>query len=144
MNIMPAIRKLLVLILLVTFGGCSDDERVKSTHQVTVEVSQNLPVSLRNAVLNLHVRDPIDTLVTNCQSWGGNYNLNYPAGSGLVMEGTNQFFEENRLLAIKPEGFEVLFTKRENDAVQTNCVLFRYGEVTQTNTLGWTIVGKFK
>jgi hypothetical protein len=70
--------------------------------------------------------------------------LKSPVGSGSSVVGTNVSFEEERLIAIKTDGFEILFTKRENGVVQTNIVLFYYGQITQTNTLGWKIVGNFK
>ena len=136
-------RQILVFALLLAFVGCSDGERKSSTRQV-VEVSQNLPASLSNAVLNLHIREPIDSLATNHSIWGGDRSLKSPVGSGGVIDGTNASFQEERLIAIVSDGFEVLFTRRDNGVVQTNIVLFHYGEVTQTNTLDWSIVGKFK
>jgi hypothetical protein len=71
----------------------------------------------------------------------GNRSLEHPVGWGSNSDGQ---YDENRLLAIRAEGFQMLFTERDGGVVQTNIVLFRYGEDTETNTLGWKIVGRFK
>ena len=65
-----------------------------------------------------------------------------PANAPVTNSGGH--YDENRLLAIRPEGFLMLFTERDSGVVQTNAVLFRYGESTETNTLGWRIIGRFK
>jgi len=71
----------------------------------------------------------------------GNRSFMSPVGLGSDSSG---HYDEERLLAIRADGFLMLFTKRDGGVGQTNAVLFRYGEATETNTLGWKIVGRFK
>ncbi|HEY5234043.1 MAG TPA: hypothetical protein VIK35_10975 [Verrucomicrobiae bacterium] len=142
----------LVLALLVISAGRFHYESVTLTFQKPVDVSPNLPASLTNAVLFVKVFEPSDPLATNYASWRGSRSLNFPGGSsGSSVIGTNEKWDEDRLIAINAEGFEMLFTKRWRWAGlgqkihnETNVILFRYGQITETNTLGRRIVGKFK
>ncbi|MGA2540252.1 MAG: hypothetical protein ABSG78_01685 [Verrucomicrobiota bacterium] len=70
-----------------------------------------------------------------------NRSLAQPVGWGSNSTG---HYDEQRLLAIRAEGFVMLFTERDGGVVHTNAVLFRYGQTNETNTLGWKIVGRFK
>jgi|ERR1039458_8638857 hypothetical protein len=130
--------------LLAAFVGCSDAVR-ESPPRTDVEVSQGLPPSVSNAVLHLVLISPTNASPTNhtekYEMMGGNRSLDHPVGWGSNSSGR---YDEDRLLAIREEGFVILFTKRDGGVVQTNAVLFRYGETTETNTLGWKIVGRFK
>jgi hypothetical protein len=74
-----------------------------------------------------------------------------PGSFSTTVTGTNETWDEERLIAINAEGFEMLFTKRWRWAGlgqqihnETNVILFRYGQITETNILGRSIVGKFK
>jgi hypothetical protein len=158
---MFAIRHILVFVLLLIFGlvlallvisaGRFHYEGVILTSQKPVDVSPNLPASLTNAVLFVKVFEPNDPLATNYASWGGSHSLKSPVGSSSFIIETNETWNEERLIAINAEGFEMLFTKRWRGAGlgqkihnETNVILFRYGQITETNTLGRRIVGKFK
>ena len=117
----------------------------------TVEVSTNLPASLLNANLHLKVREPSDLLATNHESLSGDLSLAGPDFGGSSDDEKIEKWDEMRLIAINAEGFEVRFTKRwrlsglgQKMNQETNVILFRYGQVTETNALGWKIVGKFK
>lgn len=52
-------------------------------------------------------------------------------------------YDEERLISIKADGFVVRFTNRVGGEMQTNFVLFPYGQTTETNTLGWGIAGDY-
>ena len=121
----------------------------------TIEVSTNVPAAALNAILHLKIREPEDLLVTNYSSWSGRLSLTggsfFGSFSGSSDNETIEKWDETRLIAINTEGFKVLFTKRWRLAglsqkinQETNVILFRHGQVTETNTLGWKIVGKFK
>ena len=119
----------------------------------TVEVSTNVPASLFNAELNLKIRGSSDPRTTNYSGWylSGDVSLTGPSGGSSGFGGTIDEWDEQRLIAINTEGFKVLFTKRWRLAglgqkinQETNVILFRFGQVTETNALGWRIVGKFK
>jgi len=127
--------------LLANFVGRSEAERKLPAHS-DVEVSPGLPASVSNAVLRIIQVTPTNaTPTTYREKTSGHRSLGSPVGSGGDSVG---HYHENRLLAIRAEGFLMLFTSRDGGVVQTNVVLFRYGEVTETNTLGWKIVGQFK
>jgi len=135
----------LALALLVISAGRLQYESVTLSFQKDVEVAPNLPASLSNAVLHVSCSGPLDG------SWSGSRSLNSPVGSGSSVVGTNETWNEERLIAINAEGFKMLFTKRwrftgpgQSISQETNVILFRYGQVTETNTLGWRIVGNFK
>ena len=123
------------------------------TDKQSVEVSTNVPASLFNAELDLKIRGSSDPRTTNYSGWylSGHASLTGPGGSSGSLGGTIDEWDGYRLIAINSEGFEVLFTKRWRLAglgqklnEETNVILFRYGQVTETNALGWKIVGKFK
>jgi hypothetical protein len=135
----------LALTLLVISGGRLQHERVKLSFQKDIEVAPNLPASLSNAVLHVSCSDSLDG------NWSGSRSLNSPMGSVSSVVGTNETWNEDRLIAINAEGFKMLFTKRwrytglgQSLYQETNVILFRYGQITETNTLGRRIVGHFK
>ena len=148
---MFAMRHFLVFASLAFLVGCSDSERVVLSSQKDVEVSTNLPESLRSAVLYIKVQEPINPQATNYRSWSGSRSLNSPGGSSSGEDGTMQTWDGDQLIGIDAEGFKILFTKkwrptglRQKISSETNVILFRYGQITETNTLRWKIVGKFK
>jgi hypothetical protein len=53
-------------------------------------------------------------------------------------------YNEERLIAIQADGFLVRFSDRVDGAMRTNSILFPYGQTIETNTLGWSIVGKYQ
>jgi hypothetical protein len=135
----------LTFALLVAFAGRFQYESVTLAHTTTVDISQNLPESARNAVLHLSIFEPVDASPTNYHTAiYGSRSLNSPVGSGSIGGSTYTNYQEERLVAINADGFNMLFTRRDNGVVQTNTILFRYGKTTQTNTLGWKIIGNFK
>ena len=122
--------------------GCSDSGH-KPLPRISVEVAQDLPPSLSNAVLHLVIVEPSDASPTNnyASKMTGNRSLKSPVGSSSVSDG---HYQEERLVAISADGFVMRFTKDDGQGVRTNVVLFRYGETTETNALGCKIVGRFK
>jgi hypothetical protein len=70
----------------------------------------------------------------------GSQSLENPVWSGTV----DGRYNEERLVAIRADGFLILFTQREGGFTQTNIILFPYGQTTETNALGWQIVGRYK
>lgn len=138
---MRLFQQIALITLLAAFIGCSDAAR-ESAPRTDVEVSPGLPASASNAVLHLVLISPTNALPTSPHEMiGGNRSLAHPVGSGSDSSGRQ---DEDRLLAIRPDGFLMMFSKRYGSVVHTNVVLFRYGETTETNTLGWKIVGRFK
>jgi len=109
-----------------------------------VEVETNLSARITNGILHLVLREPIDPLATNYSVSVGSRSLESPVGSGSGSDATHSKFDEERLIAIKTAGFEMLFTKGSNGVVNTNIIFFPYGETTETNVLGWRIVGNYK
>jgi len=53
-------------------------------------------------------------------------------------------FEEDRLIAIRADGFTIPFIKVEDQNVQTATVFFPFGETTEARVLGWEVSGKFR
>jgi hypothetical protein len=122
--------------------GCFDQETVAPSPPPTVAVTPGLPASATNAVLHLKRVTPSDASSTNwTQILSGSRSLKRPVGSASDSTGR---YDEDRLVAVQADGFVILFTKREGGKTQTNGVLFRFGRTTQTNTLGWRIVGDFR
>jgi hypothetical protein len=138
---MPIFRIAALLGSLTALVGCSDKEQ-KLPPRAYVDIFPGLPASVSNAVLHLVLVTPTNASPTNYSGKvSGNRSLEYPVGSSSAGAG---HYDEERLLAIRAEGFLMVFTKLKGIAVETSVVLFRYAEVTETNTLGWTIVGQFK
>jgi hypothetical protein len=131
--------------LLLMLFGCSKDESVTLIHPETVEVLPGLPSSATNAVLNLRLIAPSDATEANKRELiAGSWSLKSPIGTSSTIEGTHTSSQEERLMAIVSDGFQMRFTCRDNGITQSITVLFRFGEVTQTNSMGWRIVGTFK
>ena len=120
------------------FVGCSEDGNL-SFPKRDVQISQNVPESLRDSVLHISLRGED----SHYGSSVGNCSLKHPVISGSYVDRPNVYSHEVRLIAIKTNGFVVCIFKVDNHKVQTNTVLFHFGETTKTNILGWNIVGKF-
>ena len=106
-----------------------------STERPLVNVAHDAPEAARHAVLNLRVRTP------NHGTSGGTRALDDPVGSG---SGSDGHFEEERLIAIKADGFEVLLTQGQDKTVQTATVFFPFGKSTEEKVLGCEVSGKYK
>jgi hypothetical protein len=141
-----------VVFVCLLYGECfgSFDRSIIPTE--TVAVSSNVPEKMERAILHLAIYE------TNGSCYGSR-SLESPCGSGSTDDGINVYSQEERLVAITPDGFEMRFTRKQcpstwatkaplvegvNLIIQTNTVLFRFQGTTETNTLGWRIVGKFK
>ncbi len=137
---MRPVRQLAILAWLAVIVGCSERDR-ESSHIAPVEVSSGLPAAITNALLIVRMSKPNDASPTNYKELiSGTRSLQSPMGSSS----SGQNYQEERLVAIKPEGFVLLFTDREGEIVHTNLVVFPYGQTTETNALGWKIVGQYK
>jgi hypothetical protein len=142
---MPVLRPTFGVVLAIGLFGCSKYEGVVLVHPPTVEVSPGLPATATNAVLSLSIFEPADASPTNYRSATyGIRSLQYPGWSSSTIDGTNVWSQEARLAAIIPDGFEIRFTRCDNGVTQTNTVLFRFGETTQTSTIGFRIVGRYE
>jgi hypothetical protein len=124
--------------------------------KITVEVDTNVPIQIQNALLHIHIYSPPP------QEWeaSGARSLKSPGGGGSSEDSaTNIYTEGDELIAIKTNGFEIRFVEsdypilhtnnvrilqREKGYRHTSIVLFPYGKTTETNALGWKIVGKFQ
>jgi len=110
-----------------------------------VEVAPALSASATNAVLYLQ-------LVSSGDIFGTNRTQTVTAISGIsgtlnqrrpVMSGGHSNNGEQRLIVIRADGFVIQFTDDVGGEMRTNLVLFPYGQITETNTLGWSIVGDY-
>jgi hypothetical protein len=138
---MRALEYLALVYLLAACVGCSERDQ-KTPFSAVVQISKEAPEAVRKKVLSIVIHNPSDVSVTNWQGVviSGKRSLKSPTGSGSDSGGSH----EERLIAINADGFKVLFTNTRGEVVQTNAVLFRYGETTDTNTIGWRIVGKYQ
>jgi hypothetical protein len=106
-----------------------------------VEVSPGLPAPSTSAVLHLNLFFPGDTSASGwTQTSSGSFSLKRPYFHDSVSKSS---LDEERLVAIRADGFVMQFTTRDGGETKTNSVLFPYGQTTETNTLGWRIVGNF-
>jgi hypothetical protein len=109
-----------------------------------VELTPDLPASATNAVLYLSLAASADTLSNHwtqtVTTISGSLSRKRP-----VMPGghSNGRYDEERLIAIRADGFMIQFTKRAGREMRTNYVLFPYGRTTETNAVGWDIVGSY-
>ena len=141
-----------ILALLVFSAGRFSYEQVTPLHLQTVEVSPGLPTSVTDAVLHLSIYEPADASPTNHRSATiESRSLQSPVGSGSTSTDTGETWNEERLIAINADGFKMLFIKQwrvsglgQEIHRETNVMLFRYGQVTDTNAVGLKIIGKFK
>ena len=136
---MRAFRQLAFFGLLTPLVLCFAEPELRP--RAHVEVSQGLPASATNAVLNLVLTAP-----SSLPNWP-----NKQSGPWGLMKTTTAAstdpegrYKEQRLLAIRPEGFVMTFAEVDTGVAYTNIVLFRYGEITETNTPRWKIVGQFE
>ena len=135
---MNNLKNLTYFVSLFIVVGCSKQEHLSLPKQ-DVQISQNVPELLRDSVLHisLHGED------SNHGSLVGNCSLKSPVISGSYVDRPNVYSHEVRLIAIKTNGFVACIFKRENHIEEKTEVLFDFGKTTETNMLGWNIVGKY-
>ncbi len=141
-----------LIVVLVILCAIKLKHRSAPAPKSTVEVSTDVPPRLQNDMLYVRIHE---------RTGGSLATLSFaqPFASASIESDTNMDTEEERLVAIQTNGFEVLFTKTVYSVSKTNnsltiqkgkgveqkgVVLFRDGETTQTNVLEWEIVGQFK
>jgi hypothetical protein len=127
-----------ILILPMAMIGCSRGQE-QHPPRIHVEVSQGLPASVTSAVLSLKL-----SMTNGTVSSASSPSLDCPISAGGGWYGHHHDYQEERLLSIRADGFLMFLKIRDDSLTQTNIVLFRYGETTETNMLGWRIVGRFK
>lgn len=131
----------IALPFLLLLSGCLGERSGRPVRN-QVEVASGLPAAIRDAVMKLSL---VATNGPSANDWiekiGGSRSLRSPVGSGSDSFG---HFSEQMLLAIRSDGFVMLFTKREGAVEQTNVIVFPYDQTTQTNALGWKITGRYK
>jgi len=102
-------------------------------------VAENVPPARRDAHLCLTVRDPGPTHSTSRRDC----SLRSPEADSYGYD-LHLHYEETRLIAIREDGFEILFTRAEEQRVKKTTVFFPFGKITQTKALGWEVTGEFK
>ena len=108
--------------------------RYGSHSRPRVELAPALPASVTNAVLRLNLASP-----NNIETMSCSVSLKSPFHGGTPADS----YDEERLAAIRSDGFLMQFTTRIGREMQTNVVLFPYGQTTETNTFTWRIVGNY-
>jgi hypothetical protein len=113
--------------------------RHESSSRPRVQVAPGLSASATNAVLHLKL------VSFNEASRTGSTISCILSRKNLVMfaDPSNGRYDEERLIAIQTDGFVLRFTDRVGGEMRTNFVLFPYGQTTETNTLGWSVVGDY-
>jgi hypothetical protein len=106
-------------------------------------IANDVPTSLRNAELRLRLVDFANALPGQGVRTSGELSVGLPLIDSARGDGTNTFYHETRLLSVTTNGFEVRFMRGANDGMHRSKFLFRFGETTVTNALGWNIVGQF-
>lgn len=129
--------KLLLLAIAIMLSACF---RPSSPDVTAIIIDPDVPKEARNLSLRVMITVPLG--LGKGRSFG-HRSLRSPTGSGASVSGTNISFSEERLIAIKRHGFEMLFIKRENDMVETSVIVFPFGSTTATNALGWAITGAY-
>jgi hypothetical protein len=109
-----------------------------------VALAPDLPASAKNAVLYLQLVASADALATNwiqtIAGISGSLSQRMPV---IPSDHSNGCYAEERLIAIQADGFVIRFTDRVGGEIRTNFVLFPFGQITETNTLGWNIIGDY-
>lgn len=124
---------LAVLLILLLCAGHGSYSRQR------VEVSPDLPTSATSAGLHLRLVSHNETSRTGV-TVSGILSRKNPV---MFAAPSNGRYDEERLTAIRPNGFVVQFVTRDGKEAQTNFVLFPFGHTTETNALGWMIVGNY-
>jgi hypothetical protein len=110
-----------------------------SSSSPSVEVAPALSASATNAVLHLKLVSFNEALRTGREI---SCILSRKV-RGMSADPSNGRYDEERLIAIQADGFVIRFTDRVGGEMRTNFVLFPYGQTTETNALGWSIVGDY-
>ena len=133
---MNAAAKFSLLVLAALLSACFRP----TSPDITIIVDPDVPQEARSRSLHVTIVAPLGGGDSRSH---GHRSLRSPSGSGASVSGTNISFSEERLIAIKSRGFEMMFIKRENDVVETVVLVFPFGSTTTTNVLGWTISGAY-
>jgi hypothetical protein len=130
---------ILAVVCLVAFVILWACARHGSHTRPRIEVTPSLPASATNAILHLKL------VSFNATSQTGSTISGILSRKNQVMfaDPSNGLYDEERLIAMRSDGFVIQFLHREGGEMRTNLVLFAYGQVTETNTMGWNIVGSY-
>jgi hypothetical protein len=130
---------ILAVVCLVVFIILWVYARHGSHARPRIDVAPALPASATDAILHLKLAS------FNAASQTGSTISSILSQKDRVMfaDPSHGLFDEERLIAIRADGFVIQFIHRESGETRTNLVLFPYGQVTETNTMGWTIVGSY-
>ena len=109
-----------------------------------VEVAPDLPASVTSAVLHLNLVSSGDALLTNSIQTFTTISCSLSQKMPMMSDPSSGRYDNERLTAIRADGFVIQFTKHDGGEAQTNFVLFPYGQTTETNMMGWNIVGNYK
>jgi len=104
-----------------------------------VEIAPALSAPATNAVLQLKLVS-FDEVSRTGIKISGILSRKAPVLPGGYSNGRN---DDERLIAIRADGFVVRFTDLVDGEMQTNLVLFPYDQTTETNILGWDIAGDY-
>lgn len=126
----PMILAGVCLALMLIFQVCA---RHGSHSHSKVDVGPDLPASVTSAVLHLN-------LVSASETISGGISLKTPV---FHDDFSKDNYDEERLTAIKSVGFMVRFITCKGAKAQTNFVLFPFEQTTETNALGWRIIGNY-
>jgi hypothetical protein len=104
-----------------------------------VEVAPTLSASAASAVLHLKLVSFNQTSQTGI-TISGILSRKDPVLPGGHSDGRN---DDERLIAIQADGFVIQFTEGVGGEMRTNCILFPYGQTTETNIMEWSIAGDY-
>ncbi len=104
-----------------------------------VEVSPGLSASAKYAVLHLKL-DSFNWATDTGRMLYGMVSQKKPVEPGRP---AGDRTDAEQLIAIKADGFVIRFTDRVGGEMQTNIILFPFGQTTETNTLEWHVVGDY-
>ena len=113
--------------------------RHRNSSRPRVEVAPALSASTTDAVLHLKLASFNEASRTGIRI-SGILGRKDPVMPGGHSNGRN---DDERLIAIRADGFVVRFTDRVDGEMRTNLVLFPYGQTTETNLMAWSIVGDY-
>ena len=110
-----------------------------SSSRPRVEIAPTISATTTNAVLHLKLVSFNEVSRTGI-TISGILSLKNPIMRGGHSNGRN---DDERLIAMRADGFVVRFTDHIDGEVRTNLVLFPYDQTTETNFLEWSIVGYY-
>jgi hypothetical protein len=113
--------------------------RHQISFQPSVEVAPALSASVKDAVLNLKLAS-FDEASQTGKRISGILSRKDPV---MNADPSNGRYDEERLMTIQADGFVIRITDRVGGEMRTNFILFPYGQATETNTLGWGILGDY-